>query len=84
VARGAGLSISSATTADVSAIASLRASVADDLTRRHGRGHWSSCPTEKAILRALETSGVLVARRMAEVIGTVRLKAEKPSALDVR
>ena len=80
----AGLTISPATAADVQAIALLRASAAQDLTRRHGRGHWSSCPTEKAVLRALKTSSVLVARRMAEVIGTVRLEAKKPWAIDVR
>jgi GNAT superfamily N-acetyltransferase len=68
----------------VSAIASLRASAAQDLTRRHGRGHWSSCPTETAILRAIKTSNVLVARREAEIIGTVRLEAKKPWAIDVR
>ena len=81
--RRTGLSVSVATAADVSAIVSLRAAAAQDLTRRHGRGHWSSCPTEKGILRALKTSRVLVARRKAEIIGTVRLEAKKPWAIDV-
>jgi hypothetical protein len=76
--------VSLATAADVPAIAALHESIAQDLTRRHGRGHWSSVPTERAILRGLETSTVLVARRMSEIVGTVRVAAKKPWAIDVR
>jgi predicted N-acetyltransferase YhbS len=78
-----GLTVSVATPDDVPAIASLRASAAGEITRRHGPGHWSSCPTEQGILRALKTSKVLVARRDAGIVGTVRLEAKKPWAIDV-
>ena len=78
-----GLSVAIATQDDVPAIASLRASAADDITRRHGPGHWSSCPTEQGILRALKTSRVIVARRGTDIVGTVRLEAKKPWAIDV-
>ena len=81
--RRAGLSVSPAAQPDVPAIVSLRVAVAKELTRAHGRGHWSSCPTERGVLRALKTSRVLVARRKSEVVGTVRLEAKKPWAIDV-
>lgn len=77
------LSVSVATLSDVPIIASLRTAVAEELTRHHGRGHWSSCATEKGVLRALKTSRLLVVRRGAEVVGTVRLDARKPWAIDV-
>lgn len=79
----AGLSVGTAALPDVPAIVSLRASVAKELTRVHGRGHWSSCPTERGVLRALKMSRVLVARRKAKVVGTVRVEARKPWAIDV-
>ena len=41
-------------------------------------------PTKTATLRAIKTSSVLVARREIEIIGTVRLEAKKPWAIDVR
>jgi GNAT superfamily N-acetyltransferase len=68
---------------DVAAIVSLRTSAARELTRLHGHGHWSSCPTERGVQRAFETSRVLVARRASRVVGTVRLEARKPWAIDV-
>lgn len=77
------LSVTEATLADVPIIASLQTAVAHDSTRRHGRGHWSSCTTEKGVLRALKTSRLLVARWGTEVVGTVRLEAKKPWAIDM-
>lgn len=77
------LSFGNATDADIPSIASLRAAVAAGLTREHGRGHWSSCPTEKAVLRGLRTSRVLVARKGRAVVGTVRLATTKPWAIDL-
>jgi predicted N-acetyltransferase YhbS len=82
VSRGKGLIVSVATLADVPPIALLRTSVAQELTLRHGRGHWSSSATDKGVLRALKTSLVLVARRGSDVVGTVRLDAKKPWASD--
>jgi GNAT superfamily N-acetyltransferase len=77
-----GLALSTATDADVAAIAALRTNVAEWLTLHYGRGHWSSCPTEKAVLRGLKTSRVLVARGGGRVVGTVRLATKKPWAID--
>ena len=68
---------------DARAIVALRTAVAHDLTQRFGKGHWSSCPTEAAVIRELRASRVLVARRGASVIGTVRLATQKPWALDL-
>ncbi len=62
---------------------SLRAAVADQLTREYGRGHWSSCPTEQGVLRGLRTSRVLVARAGTNIVGTVRLATKKPWAIDL-
>jgi ribosomal protein S18 acetylase RimI-like enzyme len=78
------LSTGVATEADVAAIAALRTAVAEDLTSRHGRGHWSSCVTEKSVLRGLKTSRVLVTRSAEGVVGTVRLATKKPWAIDLK
>jgi GNAT superfamily N-acetyltransferase len=83
MSRNSDLSVSVATLPEVPIIAALRTSVAEEVTRRHGRGHWSSCATERSVLRALKTSRVLIVRRGAEVVGTVRLEAKKPWAIDV-
>jgi GNAT superfamily N-acetyltransferase len=71
-----------ATLADAAAIAALRTSVADELTRLHGRGHWSSAVTERSVLRGIETSHVLIARHGDHIVGTLRLATKKPWAID--
>jgi GNAT superfamily N-acetyltransferase len=71
-----------ATEEDVAAITLLRAATAKHLTAAHGRGHWSSCPTEAAVRRGLRSDRVLVAREGTRVTGTVRLAAAKPWAID--
>jgi ribosomal protein S18 acetylase RimI-like enzyme len=76
------ISISAATLADAPLILALQKSVAENLTQRHGQGHWSSCPSEKGVLRTLNTSRVLVAKRGCDIIGTVRLESKKPWAID--
>jgi ribosomal protein S18 acetylase RimI-like enzyme len=81
--RHAVLSISFAEPADAPALAALQSSAADDLTRLHGRGHWSSCPSEASALRGLRASRVLVARRGDHLVGTVRLATRKPWAIDL-
>lgn len=78
------LSTEVATEADVAEIAALRTAVAEDLTGRHGRGHWSSCVTERRVLRGLKTSRVLVARSAEGIVGTVRLATKKPWAIDLK
>lgn len=77
------LSFAIATEADVASITELRTAVAESLTREHGRGHWSSCPTEKAVLRRLLASRVLVARSGTDIVGTLRLATKKPWSIDV-
>jgi len=74
--------IAPAGAADAPAIAALRTAVAADLTRRHGRGHWSYKVTERGVARDLGTSRVLVARAGGTVVGTVRLATRKPWAID--
>lgn len=76
------LSFTAATDVDAAAIALLRTSVAEHLTRRYGRGHWSSCVTEKGVLRGIQTSRVLLARNGSGVIATLRLATKKPWAID--
>lgn len=75
--------VTTASEADAPAIAELRTSVAEHLTRQFGKGHWSSCVTEKSVLRTIKTSRVLVARNNREIIGTLRLETKKPWAIDL-
>ena len=77
------ISVTTASEADAPAIAALRTSVAEHLTRKFGKGHWSSCVTEKSVLRTIKTSRVLVARSNREIIGTLRLETKKPWAIDL-
>jgi GNAT superfamily N-acetyltransferase len=76
------LSVSTATPDDAGSIATLRNAVAAELTRRHGRGHWSSDVSERAVLRAISTSRVIVARRKGALAGTLCLATKKPWAID--
>ena len=76
------ISVTTASEADAPAIAALRTAVAEHLTRQHGKGHWSSCVSEKSVLRTIKTSRVLVARNR-DVIGTLRLEKKKPWAIDL-
>ncbi|MCM3871034.1 MAG: GNAT family N-acetyltransferase [Pyrinomonadaceae bacterium] len=75
--------VTTANDADAAEIAVLRTSVAEHLTSQHGRGHWSSCVTEKSVLRAIKTSRVLVARNNKDIVGTLSLQTKKPWAIDV-
>ncbi len=75
-------SISVATPRDARALVALRTAVAQDLTQKFGEGHWSACPSKADVVRQLRASHVLVARRAGEIIGTVRLTAAKPWAID--
>jgi ribosomal protein S18 acetylase RimI-like enzyme len=76
------LSFAIATDDDVAAITLLRAAVAADLTRRYGAGHWSCVATEKAVLRDIKTSQVLLARHTSRGVATLRLATKKPWAID--
>ncbi len=81
--RSVKISVRTASEADAPAIAALRTSVAENLTRQFGKGHWSSCATEKGVLRTIKTSRVLVAWNNQEIIGTLGLQTKKPWAIDL-
>ena len=73
-----------ATPDDASGIAGLRRAVADDLTRRYGKGHWSFAGTEKSVLHDIQTSSVVVAENTTRMIATLRLASRKPWAIDTK
>jgi GNAT superfamily N-acetyltransferase len=71
-----------ATPSDLAAVVALRAAVAHDLTCRHGRGHWSSLGTDKSVLRDIRTSRVILASHGDLAVGTARLAAKRPWAIN--
>lgn len=75
--------LAAATPADAPEIAALRAAVAEELTRRYGKGHWSSTVTERGVLHDLRTGTVWIARFRGRLIATLRLATKKPWAIDV-
>jgi GNAT superfamily N-acetyltransferase len=77
------LSFSTATQSDASTLAALHTAVAEELTRRYGRGPWSAATTEKGVLFGLRHSHVVIARKGKNIVGTLRLATKKPWAIDV-
>jgi predicted N-acetyltransferase YhbS len=75
-------SISVAAKSEARALAELRSAVALRMTEEFGHGHWSASPSRAEVVRQLRASQVLVARRGAEVIGTVRLVQARPGVID--
>jgi ribosomal protein S18 acetylase RimI-like enzyme len=71
-----------ATSADTTAIAELRTAVAEDLTSRFGKGHWSSAASVKGVTSDMKSATVLVASNRNKLIGTLRLATKKPWAID--
>ena len=71
-----------ATPEDALAIARLRTAVAEHLTSRYGKGHWSSAGTERGVLFQLRTTKMYVARDESGVIATLILATKKPWAVD--
>jgi GNAT superfamily N-acetyltransferase len=80
--QAVGFSFQPATTGDVAALATLHSLVADHLTELHGPGPWASKTTEKSVLYAMRISRVFVARLGLNIVGTLRLTAKKPWAID--
>jgi ribosomal protein S18 acetylase RimI-like enzyme len=76
------LSIELATPDDAPAVANVRVRAAEDLTERHGAGHWSSLATERSVVSGMRTSKVVVARKAGRVVGTLSLQTRKPWAID--
>jgi GNAT superfamily N-acetyltransferase len=77
------LSFTTATPADAPVLAALHTAIAEDLTRRHGHGHWSFKTTERGILYSLRNAYVMVARNSSGIVGTLQLQTKKPWAIDV-
>jgi GNAT superfamily N-acetyltransferase len=71
-----------ATADDVPALVALHAAVAQDLTARFGRGHWSSSASERGVLFQMKTGRVFVARDAGGIVTTLRLATKKPWAID--
>jgi len=69
---------------DAATLAALHTAVAEELTRHHGRGPWSSKTSEKGVLFAMRISRVFVAREGSEIVATLRLQTKKPWAIDTR
>ena len=67
---------------DVEAVVGLRAAVAQDLTHRFGRGHWSCVATDRSVLRDIRTSRVLLAFSSGAAVATARLATKRPWAID--
>ena len=78
------MKITVAEASDAAEIAALRTAVAEDLTARHGRGHWSFGASDAGVLRGIRTSHVLVARERGRIAGTLRLATKKPWAIDTK
>jgi len=77
------LSFSTASQADAKELAALHTAVAEDLTRRYGRGFWSFKTSEKGALLTLRHSRVLIARKGKTIVGTLNFPTKKPWAIDV-
>lgn len=77
-------SISDGKMSEARALVTLRCAVADEMTRVFGDGHWSTRPCRREVVRQLRASQVLVARRGAEIVGTVRLASPLTWAIDTR
>jgi len=67
---------------ELTRVAELRNAAAEQLTREHGRGHWSGLVTAEKIAALLERSRVYVLRERGRVVGTLRLQPKKPSEYD--
>ncbi len=77
------VSVSIADETDAPSLAALHSEVADDLTRRYGRGVWSSHVTERGVLFGFRHSNVLIARKGRKIVGTLQLQNKKPWSIDV-
>ncbi len=78
------ITVEPATPGDADEVASLLETAAADLTSRFGRGHWSLAGSQKAMLRDMRHSLVLVAKTRDRLIATLRLARRKPWAIDPR
>jgi GNAT superfamily N-acetyltransferase len=71
-----------ATRDDAETIAALHTAVANDLSARHGRGHWSSITTAKGVLFGMKRAKVFIAKKRQRIVATLSLSTRKPWAID--
>jgi len=71
-----------ATPDDIPGIVAVRVNAAEELTARFGGGHWSGHPSDRGVAWDLRQGKVLVARRGATILGTLKLATRKPWAID--
>lgn len=64
------------------ALAELRSAAARALTANHGEGHWSIEISERGALGDLSNAQVWIAKQHGRIVGTFRLSAKKPWAID--
>jgi GNAT superfamily N-acetyltransferase len=77
------IDFSEANETDAPAIAAVRIAAAGALTARFGEGHWSSIPTERAVIHSMRHAKVVIGRVGARVIAVARVGTKKPWAIDV-
>jgi GNAT superfamily N-acetyltransferase len=80
--RDVQLSIRDAVAADATEISALRIAAADDLTRKFGKGFWSSNTTEKGVLFGIKRGQMMIATQAGAIVGTLTLSTRKPWAID--
>jgi GNAT superfamily N-acetyltransferase len=71
-----------ATGEDVCDLVSLRNTVAQDLTSRFGKGHWSMNVSERGVIFQMSRATVYVARYRRRLFATLALSKRKPWAID--
>src|SRR5215207_9195187 len=76
------MALALATSDDIPALIALHAAVAGELTRRYGRGHWSTSASERGVAYQLRLGRVYVAREGGALVATLRLSTRKPWAID--
>jgi GNAT superfamily N-acetyltransferase len=72
-----------ASPSDAAELAELQNAVAEELTRAHGKGHWTHCTSERGVLWTLRISRVYLVRRRGKTAATFTLQTRKPWAIDV-
>jgi GNAT superfamily N-acetyltransferase len=75
--------VTPAVASDAAELAELHNEAANLLTREYGKGHWSTCTSEKGVLWALRMSRVFRLRRRGRIVATFTLQTRKPWAIDV-
>src|SRR3954468_20313025 len=76
------LTLELATPDDAAEVFALKRMVAERLTERFGKGHWSSYGSEDGVARALETPNLWIYRDAGELVAMLRLQDKKPWAID--